>query len=76
MDFKSIKYRTEFKIDYNGLPAKVSTTKYDGKKIFRLAWPDGTLDFLLRENNKWDSYTISKEKQISDIGFLLEEKIN
>jgi hypothetical protein len=71
-----LKYNPEGEIEYNGLTIQVSSTVYEGEKIYRLEWPDHTIDLLLDGDNERDWETIMPEEQKKELRQLLNAKLN
>lgn len=67
-----------FLIEYQGEIVKV-VSQWDGdREVFRLEWPDDTLDFLFMDLTLdppgWNSETILASPDIAALGKLIEEK--
>jgi hypothetical protein len=66
----------QFIIEYNGLKIRVKTQLADEVEIFRLIWPDESIDYLYKnEDGNWKSKTVMDEVDIKAIGKILETKI-
>lgn len=60
-------------IIYQGHQANVSV-QYDGKrKLYRLEWPDYSLDWIYKTDDGWHAETILSEKQVAELGKIIDQ---
>ena len=79
MKIEEIKYNDEFKVNYNGVIVQISSTVYENQKVYRLYWPDDTIDFIseieLDGDFQWRFNTMALNKQ-KDFRLLIKAKQN
>lgn len=69
-----------FVLQYQDLDIIVVSQWEKGVEIFRLEWPDNSMDFIYVDDEDgksvWRSKTIMDEKDLAKLGKLIEKKIS